>query len=36
MSFRFLSKQAKLCVNDSVEVKKGESVLIQGSTETIP
>ncbi|MFX1337149.1 MAG: aminopeptidase [Promethearchaeota archaeon] len=36
MTFRFLSKQAKLCVNYSVEVQKGESVLIQGSAETIP
>ena len=36
MFFRFLSKQAKLCVNYCVEVQKGQSVLIQGSAETIP
>ena len=36
MSINLLSKEAKLCVNYSVNVQKGESVLIWGSERAIP
>jgi aminopeptidase len=36
MHFRFLSKQAKLCVQYCVDVQKGETVLIWGSLKAIP